>query len=340
MQRAWTLIPILAFLMMLSAPANAQDEKEEVATDEWKLKGHIGLNLAQSTFSENWAGGEKSNVTWIANGGFSARRLMRGFIDWNTDLNLAFGQQSRREDNDSGGTSWTRPEKTTDVILMESTALFNTHQFVEPYVSLRFDSFFVDDTSPQGKILYNPLKFTETAGIARVMDKTEVREWIIRAGFGFRQTWGHSYTSLDSDDKEGFSTYDGGFELQTSAEYPLWDEDIIYKGKLLFFWPIYYSQKEQLRDFDERFADSLGRERVSDFWKAPDMNWQNNITAQLNSVISVNFYLQLVYDKFDQSTNVDLDLDDDVLLSEVDGGIRKKGQFQQVLAVGLTYNFF
>jgi hypothetical protein len=84
---------------------------------------------------------------------------------------------------------------------------------------------------------------------------------------------------------------------------------------------------------------------VADYWKAPDVNFQNLFTSELTSWLNVSLYLQLVYDKFDAATNVAIEGVEgnaaalDQLTTEVDSGIRKSGQFKQTLGIGLTHKF-
>jgi hypothetical protein len=51
-------------------------------------------------------------------------------------------------------------------------------------------------------------------------------------------------------------------------------------------------------------------------------------------------FAQWVYDKFDAAANVDTTLPLDVLTAELDRNIRKRGQFKETLAIGLTYRLF
>jgi hypothetical protein len=143
---------------------------------------------------------------------------------------------------------------------------------------------------------------------------------------------------------------DGGLEFQTSATYPLADKKILYKGKLLVFLPLFYDQRDALEEFDTIHRDPALNpnlnpgdplpESIADFWKAPDINWQNTFTAQITKVLAVNLYVQFVYDKFDASTKVNPDEDPEKLIKDVLGGVRKTGQFKQTLALGITYNLF
>jgi hypothetical protein len=62
-------------------------------------------------------------------------------------------------------------------------------------------------------------------------------------------------------------------------------------------------------------ADALEGLPNEDDWKAPDVNWENIFTANITSLIMVNLYVQLLYDK------------------EIDPGVRIK----QTLALGFTF---
>ncbi|HSG28427.1 MAG TPA: hypothetical protein VLA34_08095, partial [Candidatus Krumholzibacterium sp.] len=63
--------------------------------------------------------------------------------------------------------------------------------------------------------------------------------------------------------------------------------------------------------------DDLAGTEMEDYWKAPDVNWENIFTANITKYLMVNLYIQLLYDK------------------EVDLG----GRFKQTMALGLTYKF-
>jgi hypothetical protein len=196
------------------------------------------------------------------------------------------------------------------------------------------------------------VKLTETAGIARVLhcgnpDTSGCRsEWIARTGFGFRQSIARTFTDDTGDATESFTTNDGGVEFQSTAKLPLAEDRIVYNGTLLVFLPVFYSLSDELEEFDRiAAAAGAGREAVADFWKAPDVNFQNSFTSQITSWMNVNLYLQWVYDKFDAATNVAVaGVEGDAaalekLTREVERGIRRGGQFKQTLGIGVTYKF-
>jgi hypothetical protein len=211
---------------------------------------------------------------------------------------------------------------------------------VDPYVSLRLDSQFLDQSSPLGDIKFNPVKLTESAGIARLLRKTADSEAITRLGFGFRQTLASSIVPSTLE-KESFTTNDGGLEWQTSVTQPILEKKVLYRGQLLVFQPVFYSKSSALEDFDAlALAANPGRESVADFWKTPEVNFQNTFTAAITKSLSVGLEAVLVYDKFNSAANVDPSRPIADQIPEIDRNVRKAGQFKEVLAVGFTYRLF
>jgi len=334
-----------AFVLALAvgsgvALAAEEEKKGPPPPGPWGVDLVSGLTLSQSTFSNNWSGGDKGAISWVLKSDAKAERQYSTRFNWSNLLQLAYGQTSLQEPDpsDLGRRRWRSPDKTTDLILLESVARWTLQSVVDPYLAFRLDSQFIDESDPIGELLFNPVKLSETAGVARVLRKTEDAELITRLGFGFRQTFARNFTDLTGDDVETFTTNDGGFEYQIAATEPLLEKRILYQGKLLLFLPVFYSQSSALEDFDDIALDAdPSRERVADFWKSVDVNFQNTFTAQITKIISVNLYAQLIYDKFDAATNVDTSADPVLLIREVDGGIRKAGQFKETLALGFTF---
>lgn len=341
-------VGVAALLFSVVSPVLAADEPgpEEIispdvtqeagtAAEPWKYGAILGLNLSQSAFSNNWAGGDQGSINWVVKSDLNAERQMSRRFHWANTLQLAYGQTAKQQTTASGKKEWDAPDKTTDLIQLESLGRITLDSWADPYFGLRLDSQFLDESDPIGTLKFNPVRLKESLGLARVFDKAEGRELISRLGLGLRQNFARQFTDATGDNTESFTTNDGGFEWQTDAVYPLADNRIQYKGQLLVFLPVFYSQKSDLEDFDAR----TGLE-VADYWKTPDVNFQNTFDAKVTEWLSVNLYLQWVYDKFDAATDVDLSITDDAaLIQQVTSGIRKSGQFKQTLALALSYRF-
>jgi hypothetical protein len=331
---------VILALSALAGPVRAEDE---TPPGPWSFGAIVGLNLSQSAFSNNWAGGDQGSITWALKSDLKAERQLNESFHWSNTLQLAFGQTAKQATTASGKKRWDTPDKTTDLIQFESLARFTLHKWVDPYVGGRLDSQFLDQSDAFDRTLtFNPVRLKETAGLARVFEKTETTELISRVGFGFRQTLAKSFTDDTgaTDGTESVTTNDGGFEFQTNATYPLAGGKIQYKGEILVFLPLFYSQSDELEEYDAlALAADASHEAVADFWKSPDVNFQNTFDAKLTSWLSVNLYAQLIYDKFDASTEVDPMLPLAGVDSKVRSGIRKSGQFKQTLALALSYRF-
>ncbi|MFH1007888.1 MAG: hypothetical protein V1800_10375 [Candidatus Latescibacterota bacterium] len=90
----------------------------------------------------------------------------------------------------------------------------------------------------------------------------------------------------------------------TDFRTPLAGDRIALVSKLSLFMAFFYSE-----------SDALKGKSNEDYWKSPDVNWENTFTAGITQYLMVNLYVQLLYDK------------------EIKLGAR----FKQTLAMGLTY---
>lgn len=329
--------------IVLWAPLACAADEKPIVPGPWTYGATAGLNLSQSSFSRNWVGGDKGSMVWVLNSDLKAERQFTQKFNLLNVLQLAYGQTARQvaDPANPGEQVWDSPDKTTDLIAFESTGRFTLESVVDPYVALRLDSQFLDQSSPIGTIQFNPIKLKESAGVARVLQKTEDSEAITRLGLGFRQTYGKSFVDAVTMEKASFSSNDGGIEWQTSVTRPVLDKKVLYKGTLLVFQPVFYSKSNALETFDAAaLAANPAREAVSDFWKAPDVNFQNTFTARITEYLAVNLFVQLLYDKFDSAANVDNALPLPALTAEIDRNVRKAGQYKQTLSLGLTYSLF
>lgn len=337
--------PALGVLALLGGPFVAK-ASDPAPPGPWNLGAGVSLNLSQSSFSDNWAGGDKGVINWVLNADLDAKRQFSETFHWSNQLQLTYGQTSTQNDDPDGGRTWSRPDKTTDLILFESVGRWTLRRWVDPYLALRVDSQFADESDPLGALLFNPVKVAETTGFARPFVSEEDREVISRLGFGFRQTYARSFTDAAGESTESFLTNDGGLEFQTDAKLPMADGRVQYTGKLQVFWPLFFDGSSDLEDLDTlALAADPTHEEVADFWKTPDVNWQNTFTSEVTSWLNVNLYVQWVYDKYDATTKLDLagaDTDPAILAAAIraaNSSIRKSGQFKQTLGIGLSYRF-
>lgn len=342
-------LPLLGALVPLVVPAvQVAAQEDPVEPGPWKYESLVSLNLTQSAFSGNWSGGDRGSIAWVLRSTLGASRQFTPGFRWENSLLLAYGEKADQieDPDDPARNKWAKGEKNEDQIQLDSVGRFTLQRALDPYLALRGESQFINDDDFRGSFNLDPIKISESGGVARAFVQEEDREVLARLGFALRQTFAQRWTDLAGTDKERFSTNDGGIEFRTTAKVPLLGDKVVYTGEVYALWSLFFSESDALKQFDERAQQfDPGRESVQDFWKTVDVNWQNQLTATLTSWLNVNFYFQLVYDKFDTATKVDPDFDpaDPVAaaaaIAEVDAGIRKAGQWKQTLAVGLQYRF-
>jgi len=270
--------------------------------EPWAVAVDANLTLTQNAYSDNWMGGEAGALSWTFNSNSLAEKQLHARVHNKNTLKLSFGQVHNQ---DKEKKTWAKPVKSTDLIDFESVVRFTLGGFVDPYASGRVETQFLDVSDTLKSRFLNPVTFTESFGVARVLTKKEKREWTARFGVGLRQ-------HLDRDvlvdtltsKRETQTSNDGGLLFVNDFKTPLAEERITFTSKLSLFKALFYSESDKLKGQPEE-----------DYWKSPDVNWENTFTASITKYLMVNLYIQLLYDK------------------EIDKG----GRFKQTLALGLTY---
>lgn len=330
---------LLAFMLSISlAGLTSAGEERELEVGKWYPSLETGVNLTQSSYTENWAGGDKGSIvwTWILNG--TLENQLNDKANWHNTLKLAFGQTHQQAVDEEGERSWDKPEKSTDLIDYETILRLTLGGFIDPFASGRFESQFLDASDPFGRNLaLNPITFKETAGIARQWINEEERTLLSRLGFTFRQNMRKLFRDEAPDDAtESELSNDGGIELINDYKARVLNDKVTWTSKLGFYQPVFYSGKDELEDMTDTDQDP----DIADFSTTIDIDWENIFTTQITELISVNLYTLWVYDKYDNS--VFPVLNDAGALEHPDAvraAVRKAGQFKQTLAIGITYRF-
>lgn len=362
--RLCALLTLIVFLG--TAPAAADDakpaEKRVLEPGRWYPSLEGGLLLSQNSYSTNWHGGDKGAISWTATLNGALENQVKPKANWLSTLKLAYGQTHQQavrqvdgKPDPSGERIWNSPEKSNDLIDLESILRLTLGGYVDPFASVRFESQFQDLSDPLGRgLTFNPLKFRESAGIARKFVDRPDHALLSRLGFTFRQSARRVFiddavdtaTGRLSDETESQSTNDGGFELTNDYKTKLAGGRIAWTGKLGFYQPVFYSGDDEFDRLSE--AELAGPdegeralpEDIADFVKMVDVDWENEFSSQLTRLISVKLYVRWVYDKYDNSVLPVLGDDGNLENREaVRTAVRQAGQFKQTLALGLTYRF-
>ncbi len=286
------LLTVISALLLCAAGAQ---------TEPWKLEADVNLTLNQNAYSDNWVGGEAGSISWAFNSNWLAERQLNPNIHSKSTLKLLFGQTHAQ---DVETKDWAKPVKSTDLIDLESVMRFTHGWIVDPYAGVRIETQFLDQSDPELARYVNPVKFTESIGIAKVIIKEEKREWNARLGAGVRQYLNRDALNVATDERETLTSNDGGLVFDSEFKTPLASDKITLQSKLTVFQALIYSEKDDLAGLPN-----------GDYWKVPDVNWENIFKAGITKHLMVNLYVQLLYDK------------------EIDPA----GRFKQTLALGLTY---
>jgi hypothetical protein len=300
----------LALIALCSSLCLAQQEAAPAApaatppANAWKIDFNANLTMTANTYSNNWIGGEAGSVSWASQITAAAEKQCTPKLLNQNKLRLEFGQTLLQN---SDSKVWSDPKKTTDLIDLEGVLKFTLGGFVDPYISVRGISQFMDERDTLLTRYFNPWDLSETFGVGRDIVKNEQVSWNARLGLGAHQT-------IDVDklvegslvERDTKVDNDGGAELVSELK-------AINKAK----WLTYKSALKVFDAFLSTKAEETTVKGHENDWRYPHMNWEHILTMNLTKYVMINYYMQLMYDK---------ELDRDV-------------RFKQTLSLGLTYSF-
>lgn len=332
----FALVIILSICLVV--PAVAEEEESKIGI--WQNDVSMSLNMLQSSYSNNWNGGEKGSINWTGNLDAKFEKQFSELTNWRNTLKLAYGQTHQQERNGEGELYWQKPDKTDDIIDFESLFRWMPKSRWDPFVSFTFTSMFEDLSDAEGRSqTFNPMTFKESAGISRPWIDTEDRKLMSRLGVAFIQnSRSFFFDPAPSMETISESSTELAAELITEYKVGALDGRVDWESKLILSMPFVYSGKSTFEDEIDLIAAGLP-EDVADYTTTLDMDWENTFTANITSVISVKLFVRWVYDKYDNT--VSPVVEEGVLMnaSDVNNAIRVAGQFKQTLALGLTYKF-
>lgn len=331
---------VVVALLAVTWSANLRAEEKVLELGKWYPSVETGLTLSQSTFSDNWAGGDKGSVVWTAICNANLENQLKKEVNWSNDLKLAYGQTHQQVADATGARHWQKPAKSTDLIDFETIFRFTLDQFIDPYISGRFESQFQDASDIAGRTLsLNPMQFKESAGIARKFINEDDRSLLSRLGFTFRQNRRRLFEDATSSSTVSRTSNDGGIEWVTDYKTTILKERVSWTSKFTAYKPVFYSKSDIFNGLTAAQYEASGIDPdVGSFAKAVDLDWENIFTSQITKLISVNLYVRWVYDKYDNSVPPTLSESGDLANpGEVKSAIRKAGQLKETLALGFTY---
>lgn len=296
----------LALLMSVGVMAQEATETPE-KTSPWTLKGNIGLNFGQSSYT-NWAAGGQNSLTW--QGIFNYQiNYAKGKFKWENTLNASLGycyfdfkEKPIKTDDKLEFTSLAGL-KATEKLFYSAELAFRS-QFAKGY---KYD---IDSTHYVSRFLspayislglgiewvpnqYFSLNFAPITGRLTIVQDTALAE-----SFGFEPV-------LDPHDNEHFyrtTRMEFGARAVAKFQYPIFT-NVDFSSKLELF---------------------------SNYLKDPqyiDVDWENMLVLKVNSWLNANISTELLYDH-------------DIPFYRDNGDLIEgsKVQFKEVLSIGILFN--
>lgn len=271
-----------------------------LSAENWKYTSTFNLALTQNAYSNSWAGTELGSISWAANSNTTADKQLSAILLSKNTLKLAFGQTHQQKVDANNKRYWNKPEKSTDKIDFESVMRFTLHGYVDPFVSGRLESQFIDYSDPTKTRIINPMQLTEAAGIAKTYIDRENQNLNARLGLAMRERINREQMNSVTLKRETYTESDAGGEFVAVYNQVFKPQDITFNSRLQLFQPFFNSKSDDFPNND---------------WKAMDMTWENTVNLKLYKALSVGLYLELLYNKEQE----------------------KSVQFKETLGLGFSY---
>jgi len=282
------VVAVIGLALVSYCPAMAQENPA------WNKSADLNLAVTQNSYSNSWVGGEAGSASWVSNLNFLIEGPLAPKWISKSTAKLSFGQMHIQ---DMETKHWKKPVKSTDLIDLESTLRYLTGWFVDPYVALRLESEFLDASVPTVNRYINPMLLTESTGFTRRLYEKEKQFIDSRIGLAIREEFDRRVVDTAARTTKTTTTTDGGLESVTDVSINL-HARIGWTSKLSIFKPLTVSDK------------------TVPHWPAIHVNWENILAATVTKYITVNLYVQWLYDK----------------------PIDHRGRFKETLALGFTYD--
>ncbi len=260
----------MAFAVAVMLPTALRAQAAAAPADSvkygWKEQFTGMLNLSQ-TYYDKWAKGGTDALTWDINLAGNCTLDQEKFI-WENSSKLRYGQTKISD---------LASRKSADEWRLESIYTRKLGTLVNPFAALAGWSQFTagykyDDKAGTRDLtseFFDPAYFTQTVGVGI----TPIPDFKERLGFQLKETF--SANQGYADDKKTTEIEDSKVEygLSSTTEYQhTLMENILGSTKL------------------DVFINFKGSDEI-------DADWANKITAKVNKLISVNFELEMLYDK-------------------------------------------
>jgi hypothetical protein len=274
-----------------------------LCADPWKLDLNANLTTGVNSYSNNWVGGEAGSFTWAAQFLGVAEKQMIKQLNTKTTLKLQFGQT---EVQNKETKQWGSPQKSSDLIDGEELLRLTLDAWVDPFLSVRAISEFLDGSDTSFVRYCNPVEVTEALGASRALVKNDLIGWNTRLGAAARQLVDRHHLDAAATARTTDVTSDGGLEL---------DMDLKANNKAK--WVEFLSTLRVYEALASSKANAFKGASAENDWRYPHVKWENTLTLTFAKYLMLNLSAFLYYDK---------DISSDVRIKET-------------FTAGLTYTY-
>jgi hypothetical protein len=288
-----TRIMLFAGLTFISAAG--------ICAEPWKIDLNANLTTAVNSYSNNWTGGEAGSFTWASQFLGTAERQLTLKLNTKTTLKMQFGQTASQ---DKTTKFWSVPQKSSDLIDCEELFRFTLGAWVDPFISVRGITQFLDGRNPAVAHYINPFDLTEAAGVSRTLQKSETVEWATRLGAAARQLIDRYHADTATNEPKNDVTSDGGVEFNMDLKAANKEKWVTLLSSLRLYEALISSKAEEQKGTS-----------AENNWRYPHMRWENTLTLTFAKYLMLNVSAYAYFDK---------DIANDIRLKET-------------FAAGLTY---
>ncbi|MBI5403629.1 MAG: DUF3078 domain-containing protein [Ignavibacteriae bacterium] len=264
MKKNYFLMQVSTLLLVLLVCTNAFSQIDTSMKPGWNPRGTVSLNLSQMSFS-NWTQGGDNSMSFASLGNFGVYYIHKQW-DVSNKLKIAYG---RAKTNDNYFT-------TDNELRFETVVIKKLGWKLNPYASNEVRTSLANGfdykTNPATQIVafFDPGYLTQSLGFIYAQKYISTR-----LGIGFQEVFTNKFNrySADPDNPAEIKKFkfDSGIESVTETNFEFM-KNMMYTGRLRLF----------------------SRFNSIDVW---DVNFDNLIGAKVNDYISVNFGVNVIYEK-------------------------------------------
>jgi|WetSurMetagenome_2_1015567.scaffolds.fasta_scaffold36525_4 hypothetical protein len=250
--------------------------------EPWKVDINTNLTTALNSYNDSWAGGEAGSFTWGSQFLGTAERQFTPKLNTKATLNLQFGQTKMQNKTNK---LWGAPQKSVDLIDALEMLRFTLGAWVDPFVSVRAISQFLDGRDTLVRYV-NPGDLTEAAGVSRTLKKNDNIDWSARVGAAARQLVDRQKLDALSGNRATDVTNDGGFEFNMDLKAMNAAKWATLLSSLKIYEALFSSKTDEFK--------AEGRENI---WRHPHVKWENTLTLTFAKYLMLGLTAYAYYDK-------------------------------------------